>query len=355
MINREDCFVLRGLAILCIFVHNYCHLLPNTARENEFYFDVDNDSYFISHIFTSDFVIQLFSYLGHLGVPVFVFLTGYGLAQKYECSPVMVETRCFIWRHYRKFFFPILGGMLSFFVVFWLIYGYLWNDCWHTFIMQITMTGNFALHPNNLIKPGPYWYFGLTMQLYIIYILFVYHRSINLIFMFVAGSIVLLFFVQSKHYSLIWIKYNSLGWLLPYSIGLWVARRKIKLNFKKIQFICAGFISSILIFIFGRNYYLWLLIPLLSVISFICICSFLQKGGLLYNVAFFLGRISLYIFVVHPIVREIIRSAIPLNYRYEGLLLYIIIVVLCSWTISFIPNPLKNIKNLNSIYKRVKS
>ena len=76
---------------MCIVVHNFCHLLPNAAHENEFFFDVGNDQFFLAHIFTSDFVVQLFSYWGHLGVPVFVFLTGYGLSQKYECSPIMVN------------------------------------------------------------------------------------------------------------------------------------------------------------------------------------------------------------------------------------------------------------------------
>ena len=70
--------------------------------------------------------------------------------------------------------------MFLFVIVYLVINDSLWDKWWQTFVMQITMTGNFALHPNSLIKPGPYWYFGLTMQLYIIYIFLVYRRSLKL-------------------------------------------------------------------------------------------------------------------------------------------------------------------------------
>ena len=49
------------------------------------------------------------------------------------------------------------------------------------FFAQITLIINFLPNPHRLIMPGPYWYFGLTMQLYIIYLLFVYKRPISYI------------------------------------------------------------------------------------------------------------------------------------------------------------------------------
>lgn len=338
MLTKDDCLVLRGLAIMCIIVHNFCHLLPNAVRENEFFYDVGNDHYFMTHVFTSDFVVQLFSYWGHLGVPVFVFLTGYGLSQKYECSTNIVDKKLFIWRHYQKFIFPILGGFFSFVIVYLVINGSLWDKWWQTFIMQITMTGNFALHPNSLIKPGPYWYFGLTMQLYIIYIFFVYRRSLNLFVYIVTASIIILFAVQSKHYSLIWIKYNSVGWLLPFCIGLYVGRNIHMYNFKVLQLIGSCFISGLLILILGSNYYLWLFISLPSITFFVSVCGILKRG-VVYKYALYVGKISFFLFVTHPIIREIIRAIIPLDYRYVGLLLYLIIVVLISLVISLIPNP----------------
>ncbi len=84
MLTRDDCQVMKGLAIICIVLHNYCHLLPSAAKENEFHFSEENNLYFYTHIISSDFIIQFFSYWGHLGVPIFIFLTGYGLTKKYD-------------------------------------------------------------------------------------------------------------------------------------------------------------------------------------------------------------------------------------------------------------------------------
>lgn len=84
MLDRNECQVLRGLAIFSIFMHNFCHLFKWTAHENEFSFLSENVAYFWENLYSKFFIVHLFSYLGHLGVPVFVFLTGYGLAIKYS-------------------------------------------------------------------------------------------------------------------------------------------------------------------------------------------------------------------------------------------------------------------------------
>ena len=44
-------------------------------------------------------------------------------------------------------------------------------------VSQITLITNLFPHPNNEISPGPYWYFGMTMQLYLIYLYVVYKKK----------------------------------------------------------------------------------------------------------------------------------------------------------------------------------
>ncbi len=77
---------LRGVAILGIILHNYCHWLPNTVKENEYTFSGENVRQFIGCFLSFDqfLFIQILSFLGHYGVPVFLFVSGYGLARKYE-------------------------------------------------------------------------------------------------------------------------------------------------------------------------------------------------------------------------------------------------------------------------------
>ena len=136
--TKTECSVIRAYAILSIFLHNYIHWLPNTPQENEFEFDVNRHWSFINSIISgSDIFINLFSYLGHLGVPVFVFLSGYGLAQKYD-KQVTIGIKSFIAKHFTKLFKPLLGGMLIYIIVMYIRDGE-WPT-FHTFALQCSYT-----------------------------------------------------------------------------------------------------------------------------------------------------------------------------------------------------------------------
>lgn len=111
--NRLECSALRGIAILGIVLHNFAHQLPGAALENEFAFNAERNAYFWQSLISSDWLIHIFSYTGHLGVPVFVFLSGYGLAQKYDkCERIKIVD--FLISHYKKLLVPMLIGTFFF-------------------------------------------------------------------------------------------------------------------------------------------------------------------------------------------------------------------------------------------------
>ena len=88
MLNKQDTGALKGLAILCIAIHNFCHWLPMAVHENEYVFRLE-DSFKLLHYvenFRPHVLLNVFSHFGHYGVPVFLFLSGYGLVCKYERS-----------------------------------------------------------------------------------------------------------------------------------------------------------------------------------------------------------------------------------------------------------------------------
>jgi hypothetical protein len=73
--------VLKGIAILAIVLHNYFHMLWGAVGENEFDFEPGRLRSFISAVGEPDRLIQaFFSYFGHYGVLLFIFLSAYGLA-----------------------------------------------------------------------------------------------------------------------------------------------------------------------------------------------------------------------------------------------------------------------------------
>ena len=73
ILTREACNALRGLAIIGIFMHNYCHWLGPIVKENEYqYFQHNVD--WLNQVMASmdlNLPVHLLSFFGHYGVPVF--------------------------------------------------------------------------------------------------------------------------------------------------------------------------------------------------------------------------------------------------------------------------------------------
>ena len=77
-LDRWDSLVLKGGAIIAIALHNYFHLI-SPVHENEFSFDPSNFYALLkSFQYPTQLIPALFSYFGHFGVRVFIFLSAYG-------------------------------------------------------------------------------------------------------------------------------------------------------------------------------------------------------------------------------------------------------------------------------------
>ena len=93
---------LRGIAILGIILHNYCHFLGFAVKENEYTFTASKPRQLLERMLTLDdnLFIHVMSFFGHYGVPVFLFISGFGLVYKYERStPTRVRALPFIGFH----------------------------------------------------------------------------------------------------------------------------------------------------------------------------------------------------------------------------------------------------------------
>ena len=85
-LSRQQCDNIKGYAILLIVVHNFVdHLLG--IHCNEMAYSQANTDAFLSGVFSSAAVWQLFSFAGWVGVVMFLFLSGYGLMRKYGTAP----------------------------------------------------------------------------------------------------------------------------------------------------------------------------------------------------------------------------------------------------------------------------
>ena len=328
--TKKECSALRGIAIIFIMLHNYCHWLPFAVPENEFSFSVEKYIHFWNVINWESLFIQFFSFWGHLGVSAFVLLSGFGLVIKYD--NISINWKSFTINHYKKLCIPMVLGFVIYYVVLFFI-NYPNNQDFSTiipikrFLAQLTLTINFLPNPHRIIVPGPYWYFGLTMQFYIVYILLVYKRSISYITLIALCVFVISLFLEYNPKLLISTKYNFIGWLFPFIYGIILGRNNYNPSIRITYFIIV--ITILLILLFGYSYYTWLLIPLLVSILFTHIITILPTY--ITNILDIIGKKSLYIFVLHPITRELTIQLGRHGNPYIGLTLYILLTLVFTW------------------------
>ena len=235
-LNIRQSQALRGIAILGIILHNYCHFLKFAVKENEYTFTAEKPQQLLEKLLAldSDLFIHILSFFGHYGVPVFLFISGYGLVKKYEASEVRggESARIFLWNHFKKLFRLMIWGYLLFVAVYFLrnsngaeVYS------WDRIVAQLTMTVNFLYErPERIIKPGPYWFFGLMMQLYALYI-FVIHRWRNnwLLLVMVIGCWLIQVLMPTAD-ALNFVRYNFIGGVMPFVAGVWISRKSLTPN-----------------------------------------------------------------------------------------------------------------------------
>lgn len=210
------------------------------------------------------------------------------------------------------------------------------------FLAQITLIINFFPNPHRLIIPGPYWYFGLTMQLYIIYLLFVYKRPISYITAIALCVFIISLFLEHNPKLLISTKYNFMGWLFPFIYGIIMGRKNYNPSIGPTNMIVV--ITIFLIPLFSYSYYTWLLIPLLASILLTHIITILPIR--ITNILDAIGKRSLYIFVLHPITRELTIQIGKNGNPNIGLTMYLSLTFILVWGI-------KKIIDLIKIHKKV--
>ena len=340
LLTREQCSALRGIAITGIFLHHFLHWLGPMIKECEFTYiqhNVDRLVYEMAHP-SDDTIFNLISFFGHYGVPVFLFLSGYGLVLKYErgtqaalaVQPVTMADKAkdawqFVWKHFKKFFPMMMFGFVAFVMVDWITPGrHHWE--WHEILSMMTMTVNLYPEPDHVIWPGPYWFFGYMMQFYIVYRLLIYKRHWG----FTAALIAACWLIQTafcdvpESEGLNSIRYNFVGGMLPFGMGVLAARyedRIAKTLNKEILFTCMV-VSILMVVVLSLNFHAWLWVPLFVVTLHVSLIKLIPKACI--APMDWMGALSSAIFVCHPITRKIFIPISRGGDILDGLVLYIV-------------------------------
>ena len=353
-LTRDECTAMRGIAILAIMLHNYCHFIGKIVQENEYQFFTSHNEGLWQVITHPDELlpVHLLSYFGHYGVPVFLFLSGFGLVMKYEVSPQpsqkgeRVQT---LWRvgdfiryHYLKLLRMLIVGFTLFIIVDMMTPGR-FQYHWDHVIAQLLMYINVLPEPDKIIWPGIYWFFGLMIELYIVYRLLLYRQKNWVVIAVVIVCWLLQVCCDPDGDTLNRLRYNFIGGMLPFGAGILVGRSIDKIHFSMSRWLwaCVTLLTSLLVFVMCFHFQSWLWIPLLIIIGTIALVKTMPQQ--LLHLCVWFGSISAAMFVAHPVARKIFITVAWRQDIYDGLILYVIATIALSWAvkkiIDQIPSP----------------
>lgn len=325
--------VLRGLAILSIILHNYTHWMYGAIFENEFTYQEWHVSKLLNYLSHPDgrLPLQLLSFFGHYGVVIFVFLSAYGLEKKYGRTTKEVRPLPFIWTHYLKLLSMCIVGYIGYLLLMIRLVGLPENGFLEASYL-LSMTSNlYTTQLGGPHIPGPYWYFGLMLQLYIVYRLFLFRRSWNVVAVAIIISCIAQAVVTPNGDAMLWLRNNFIGSILPFGLGLLYARYEGAIKLRKRVHSLIALVSVILIYTTSLSFIPWLFTPI-----FVCSLGISSSQLLpqrIQSPIIWVGEISAAIFVSHPIVR---KSVLILNDKFElqpylSVLIFLVGALLVGW------------------------
>jgi hypothetical protein len=342
LLTRNECTAMRGIAILAIMLHNYCHFIGKIVKENEYQFFTSNNDRLWQILTNPDYLlpVHLLSYFGHYGVPVFLFLSGYGLVIKYEESSQSAYPPVrFVRYSYLKLLRMLIVGFSLFICVDMVTPGR-FPFHWDNVLAQLLMYINVLPEPDRIIWPGIYWFFGLMMELYIVYRLLIYRRSSWIVIALITVCWLLQVFCDPDGETLNRLRYNFIGGMLPFGLGIMFARipsvgifssQRGNTLFPAWEYIVILPIASALVVAMCFSYQSWLWIPVFIIIGTIAMVRVMPKW--LLDVFVWIGSISAAMFVAHPIARKLFIIVAWKQDIYDGLILYVIAVIAISWAV----------------------
>lgn len=292
----------KGIGILMIVFHNYFHSLPEFALENEAGFSAVNVKLFIKHLVSFDFnnwIGSVFGFLGHYGVQIFILFSAYGLSIQFSKSSQSVTQ--FVLRRLKKIYFLMFFGIAFCIVLSWLVGNpmSLYDIAKKSFLLGSTISSFSDWYLYGMFT-GPFWFFALVIQLYIIFPLcykIITRFQKEKIWLVFLGSYVIIYpiyyFTLGTHFTILG---SVFGHLPEVFLGIAMAHFKIK-TFDKWIVLAAGIV-------FVLSQFFEIIFPLsFLAISILLIQAFnwLEKASptVLKKIIIFTGEISMILFVVN--------------------------------------------------------
>ena len=305
-LSLKQIFVIKGIAITMIVMHNYVHSISGIG-ENEMNYDSNILPNLINLIkINPDALLTgLFSYFGHFGVQLFIFVSGYGLTKQYMTYE-NINFKKYILKRIVKIYSLLIFGLLI------LFFGTILIESKEQIILfpkdslrSLLMLNNFS-YDKLYSFVGPWWFFGLIIQLYFIFPFVLkiikQHKSKGF-YILLSISFLLIFLLFPLTESLGFPLFANLPGHLPeFILGIAAALFIFKINYK-------WFIGGVFIFILSNISGYFFPLSFLSItIVLLFFSSYilnLPEGSYFIKTFRFIGEISMFIFIINGPLRKI--------------------------------------------------
>jgi peptidoglycan/LPS O-acetylase OafA/YrhL len=235
-LDKIDSSLYKGIAILMIVIHNFMHLFP-APKENEFNFKPYRFFDLLSLLLNEpENVIRVsFSFFGHFGVQIFIFLSAYGLTKRYYLRKITYWP--FIWGRIIKIYPSFILAILAWAIITgWVYPGFGLSGPLKVLHLNIeSLIFKLTPLPGNYLSPvGPWWFIPFIFQFYFTFpfLLNLYSKWGELILLIISATSILvsiavqgIIIIPSIGIGGIKVYFTILGHLPEFCLGIYLASR----------------------------------------------------------------------------------------------------------------------------------
>lgn len=338
LFSKSDTTFFKGIAILLIVSHNYFHTRTGFGLENEESFNSENIQLFLDYFKNfniSNWIAALFGFLGHYGVQIFIFFSAYGLTIQY--GKKNSTTFQFIFYRLKKIYFLLFFGIIFCIILYWLQGKPMtfYDIAKKSFLLGTTASSFTSWYLTSMFA-GPFWFFALIIQLYLLFPVFykwiTSFRLKKLWIPFLLSYLLIYplhYLTTNNHLSLFG---NIFGHLPEVFLGISMAYFKIRNINKSLLLIAFP------VFILSQYFeFLFPLSFLSMTIILIYFISFLENitSRNIKNIILFSGEISMILFIVNGRFRFIIPNE---NFSLRHFIIYLPILFILSYLLFLLYN-----------------
>ena len=307
-ISKSESSILKGIGILLIVLHNYFLWIDPVTGVNEFNYSAHRLSNSIDFFIQdpSDIINILFSYLAHLGVQVFIFLSGYGLFKKYNTEKI--NWGSFMSKRVKKLYPAFLISAILLILLKSLKNFELPSSEMGLQILYKLLFINNFIPGEAMSVVGPWWFYSAIVQLYAVFPLIIFFRKKfgeNSILIIGGLAYLAVYLSGLSNYEIFQLPVMSLfiGQLPVFCAGIFIAGRpSINLSNKLL-------VLALTVFIAGNvTEWIWPLSNMAALVLFLFVLRGFfpenKSGSTVQKFLVYFGEISMYLFACHGFLRS---------------------------------------------------